>query len=370
VDELVRAVRRFVDEQVRPAAQRHDRDNTYPAELVEQMRAMGLFGLTIGERYGGLGLSLPAYVAIVEELGRGWASVPGLLNSHLTVAALVERHGTERQRQATLPAMASGDQRGALLLTEPDAGSDLRAITTSVEMKDGRRTLSGRKTMITNGRKARLYALLAREGEALGVYLVDAQRPGITVGRDLLKLGFRGVETVEIFLDQVPIEAGDLVGPSGSGLAQVLDVLELGRLAIAASSVGLASAAYDDALAYARQRHAFGKPITDFQAVQFHLVEMHTRIEASRALTFKAAAARARGRADLETAVAKYHASETALFAATTAMRILGGYGYLTDYPIERYFRDAPVFIVGEGTNDVLKTVIARRLLEGADRVE
>jgi alkylation response protein AidB-like acyl-CoA dehydrogenase len=370
VNDLVRAVRRFVDEQVKPSAQRHDRDDSYPAELVEGMRAMGLFGLTIGEDYGGLGLALPLYVAIVEELGRGWASVPGLLNSHLTVAALLERHGSDGQRRALLPAMASGDRRGALLLTEPDAGSDLRAISTAISLLGGRRTLSGRKTMITNGRESQIYAVLARQDERLEVHIIDAVRPGITVGRNLPKLGFRGIETVEVFFDQVPVEDDDRVGPPGNGLSQVLDVLELGRLAIAASSVGLAVAAYDDALAYARQRQAFGKPITDFQAIQFHLVEMHTRIQASRALTRNAADARARGRADLETAVAKYHASETALFAATTAMRVMGGYGYMADYSVERYFRDAPVFIVGEGTNDVLKTVIARRLLEGAGGVE
>jgi alkylation response protein AidB-like acyl-CoA dehydrogenase len=370
VNDLVDAVRRFADQHVRPAAQRHDREDSYPTELVERMRAMGLFGLTIGEEYGGLGLPLPIYVAIVEELGRGWASVPGLLNSHLTVAALLQGHGSESQRRALLPLMASGERRGALLLTEPDAGSDLRAITSAVSEQDGRRTLSGRKTMITNGRESQLYAVLVRSGERLEVYVIDAARPGISVGRNLPKLGFRGIETVEIFFDQVPISDDDRVGTAGSGLAQVLDVLELGRLAIAASSVGLGVAAYDDALAYARQRRAFGKPIADFQAIQFHLVEMHTRIEAARALTLKAAQARARGRADLETAVAKYHASETALFAATTAMRILGGYGYLADYSVERYFRDAPVFIVGEGTNDVLKTLIARRLLEGAGGVE
>lgn len=365
MDELVEAVRRFVDEYVKPAARRHDRDDSYPAELVERMRSIGLFGLTIPQAYGGLGLSLPAYVAIVEELGRGWASVPGLLNSHLTVASLLERSGTETQKGRFLPAMARGELRAALLLTEPDAGSDLRAISTRVEVRDGRRTLSGQKTMITNGREARLYAVLARQGEDLNVYLLQTERPGITVGRDLDKLGFRGIETVEIFLDQVPIDDGDLVGPPGSGLALVLDALELGRLAIAASSVGLAVAAYGEALSYARERHAFGKPIAEFQAVQFHLVDMHTRIVASRALTIRAAEARERGRADLETAVAKYHASETALYAATTAMRVLGGYGYLKEYPVERYFRDAPVFIVGEGTNEVLKTVIARRLLEG-----
>ncbi len=371
MDELVEAVRRFVEEQVKPAARRHDRDDSYPAGLVERMRSMGLFGLTIPQPYGGLGLSLSAYVAIVEELGRGWASVPGLLNSHLTVASLLERHGTDGQKEQFLPAMARGDLRAALLLTEPDAGSDLRAIKTRLEVRDGRLTLSGQKTMITNGREARLYAVLARHGEDLDVCLLGTGRPGITVGRDLEKLGFRGVETVEIFLEQVPVDEADLVGPRGSGLANILDALELGRLAIAASSVGLAVAAYEEALRYARERHAFGKPIADFQAVQFHLVEMHTRIVASRALTIRAAEARERGRADLETAVAKYHASETALFAATTAMRVLGGYGYLKDCAVERYFRDAPVFIVGEGTNEVLKTVIARRLLEGGgERVE
>ncbi|HEX9548026.1 MAG TPA: acyl-CoA dehydrogenase family protein [Acidimicrobiales bacterium] len=371
MDELVEAVRRFVDQDVKPAARRHDRDDSYPAELVEQMRSMGLFGLTIPDPYGGLGLSLTAYVAIVEELGRGWASVPGLLNSHLTVASLLDQHGTEDQKHHFLPAMARGEVRAALLLTEPDAGSDLRAITTRVEIRDGGATLSGRKTMITNGREARLYAVLARQGDDLAVYLLETGRPGITVGPDLEKLGFRGVETVEIFLDQVPIQNGDRVGGRGSGLGLVLDALELGRLSIAASAVGLAVAAYEDALHYARERHAFGKPITDFQAIQFHLVDMHTRIAASRALTVSAARARERGRADLETAVAKYHASETALFAATTAMRVLGGYGYLKEYSVERYFRDAPVFIVGEGTNEVLKTVIARRLLEGGgQRVE
>ena len=360
MDELLAAVARFVHAEVRPAAAAHDRDDSYPHELVQQMQTMGLFGLTIDERYGGLGLSPVAYAQIVEELASGWASVPGLLNSHLVVAYLISAHGSDAQREHWLPLMATGAVRGALLLTEPHAGSDLKAIRSLVAGLK----LSGQKTMITNGRHASLYAVLARRDDAIDLYLLPTERPGIAVGREIEKMGFRGLEMVEVFFEQVPIEEQDLLGQRGHGISTVLDALELGRIAIAASAVGVARAAFDEALTYARCRVAFGRPIAQLQAVQLHLSEMYTRISAARALVYEAANAKQRGRADLESGVAKYYASETALFVATTAMRVLGGYGYLKEYPIERYFRDAPIFIVGEGTNEVLRTEIARRLVD------
>jgi alkylation response protein AidB-like acyl-CoA dehydrogenase len=366
MDELVATVARFAQEVVRPAAVRHDADNSYPHEVVRGMRELGLFGLTIPEAYGGSGIGLDLYVRVVAELAKAWASAPGLLNSHLTVAYLVERYGSKGQKHGYLPRMATGEIRGALLLTEPDAGSDLRAIRTTVYEESHGRVLSGQKTLITNGREAGLYAVLARSGDRLDVYLVPRERPGVSVGRDIEKLGFRGVETVEVFFDSVPVAVEDRVGEEGAGLRAILDALELGRLAIAASAVGVGQAALSEAIAYARRRTAFGRPIAEHQAIQTHLAEMHTRLAAAEALTQRAAAAKAVGRADLETAVAKYAASEACLFATLTAMRVFGGYGYLKEYPIERYFRDAPVFVVGEGTNEVLKSVIAQRLLEAS----
>lgn len=356
-EELVELTRKFVKDKVIEKAVEHDAADSYPTEIVEGMKELGFFGLTIPEEYGGLGLDKLTYVKITEELAKGWASVPGLLNSHLIVATLIEKFGTEAHKKY-LPELASGDRRGAILLTEPSAGSDLKSI--HCHISNGK--LNGQKTMITNGREAGLYAVLAKEAEQTSIYLIETDRAGISVGSNMHKLGFKGVETVDVYFEDVIVSEADILGVAGKGISVFLSVLEFGRLSIATSALGVAQASYEYALAYAKERKAYGRPIANLQLVQGHLAKMYAQLTATRALIYDCATS-TEG-LDLKTSVAKYYASEMAVEVTQTSLRILGGYGYFKEYPVERYIRDAMMYLVGEGANDALLASIAKRLLK------
>jgi alkylation response protein AidB-like acyl-CoA dehydrogenase len=366
--EIIETVRRFVAREVAPVAAGYERTDRFPAEIVEQMRSLGLFGVTIPEAYGGLGLDLLTYIGIIEELAYGWMSLTGIVNTHTMVATLLLQHGDDEQKQRWLPSMASGERRGALSLSEPDAGSDTRNISCRAQRDGDEYVLNGTKAWVTNGERAALVALAARTDEGISAFVVEKE-PGrvfenITVGKHVGKLGYKGVETVEMAYADHRIPAANLIGAPGRGLQQILGVLEVGRINIAARAVGVGRAAFDAALAYARQRTTFGKPIAEHQAIQLKLADMATRLEAARLLTRNAAERKAAGlRCDVEAGMAKLFASETALELATEAMRIHGGVGYTTDFPVERYYRDAPLMVIGEGTNEIQRLVIARGLL-------
>ncbi|MFS8482258.1 MAG: acyl-CoA dehydrogenase family protein [Acidimicrobiia bacterium] len=369
--EIVETVRRFVARDVLPVASRLEHEDRFPAEIVEQMRSLGLFGVTIPREYGGLGLDLLTYVGVVEELAYGWMSLSGIVNTHTMVATLIVQHGTEEQKRRWLPQLASGERRGALSLSEPDAGSDTRNISCRAVRDGDEYVLNGTKAWVTNGERAGLVALAARTEEGISAFVVEKEpgptHGGITVSRQVDKLGYKGVETVEMTYTDHRIPAANLVGEPGRGLAQILGVLEVGRINIAARAVGVARAAFDAALDYAQQRSTFGKPIAEHQAIQLKLADMATRLEAARLLTRNAAERKQAGeRCDVEAGMAKLFASEAALDIATEAMRIHGGVGYTTDLPVERYYRDAPLMVIGEGTNEIQRLVIARGLLARA----
>ncbi len=369
-EQIVAAVREFVERDVVPVASELEHADEYPAELVAAMAELGLFGMTMHERYGGLGIDLVTYAEVNIELSRGWMSLSGILNSHLVAAWMIEAFGTEEQRERLLPAMAGGEPRAAMALTEPHAGSDLRAIRTRAEREGDEYLVSGEKLWITNGLRAGLVLLLARTEPGISVLVVEKEQgrhelPGLSIA-PLEKLGYKGLESVSLSFDGYRVPAASLLGEEeGQGLSQFLAGMELGRINIAARGVGIATAAFEAAIRYAQERESFGKPIAEHQAVQLLLARMATRIEAARLLTLEAAGRKDAGeRADLEAGMAKYFASEVAAEAALDAMRVLGGYGYSPEFPVERLYRDAPLLIVGEGTNEVQQLVIARRLLE------
>jgi alkylation response protein AidB-like acyl-CoA dehydrogenase len=369
--EIVDTVHRFVAKEVIPVASALEREDEFPAEIVEQMRELGLFGVTIPESYGGLGLDLLTYIGVIEELAYGWMSLTGIINTHTMAATLIMQHGNEEQKQRWLPTMATGERRGALSLSEPDAGSDTRNISCRAQRDGDEYLLNGTKAWVTNGERAAVVALAARTDEGISAFIVEkepgTQFEGISVSRHVGKLGYRGVETVEMAYTDHRIPATNLIGEAGRGLPQILAVLELGRINIAARACGVARAAFDAALAYAQQRTTFGKPIAEHQAIQLKLADMATNLEAARLLTRNAAERKMAGlRCDVEAGMAKLFASETALANATEAMRIHGGIGYTTDLPVERYYRDAPLMVIGEGTNEIQRLVIARGLLARA----
>jgi alkylation response protein AidB-like acyl-CoA dehydrogenase len=371
-EEVVSTVRRFVEREVLPAASELEHRDEYPHALVDRMKELGLFGATIPQEYGGLGLDVTTYAMVVEELCRGWMSLSGVLNTHLLLAYMLRVHGTEDQKQRYLPPMARGDHRGALCLTEPHAGSDVQRIRTTAVRQGDMYILNGSKMFITNARYGTLYAIAAKTDKNAdppyrGISMfVGEKGPGVTVGRDLEKLGYKGVETCEVNFEDYAVPAANLIGgKEGQGFAQVMSGLEVGRVNIAARAVGVSRAAFEQAIKYAQQREAFGKPICEHQAIQLKLADMATKIEAARLLTYQAAEKKDRGeRCDLEAGMAKLFASEICLEVSTEAMRILGGYGYVNEFPVERYFRDAPLMIIGEGTNEIQRLVIARQLLQ------
>lgn len=369
--EIIETVRRFVAREVMPVAPDLEREDAFPAEIVDGMRRLGLFGVTIPEAYGGLGLDLLTYIGVIEELAYGWMSLTGIVNTHTMAVTLLLQHGDDEQKQRWLPSMATGERRGALSLSEPDAGSDTRNISCRAQRDGEEYVLNGTKAWVTNGERASLVALAARTDEGISAFIVEKAPgqsfEGISVGKHVGKLGYKGVETVEMAYADHRIPAANLIGEPGKGLPQILGVLEVGRINIAARAVGVARAAFDAALAYAQQRHTFGKPIGQHQAIQLKLADMATRLEAAQLLTRNAAERKAAGlRCDVEAGMAKLFASETALELATEAMRIHGGVGYTTELPVERYYRDAPLMIIGEGTNEIQRLVIARGLLARA----
>ena len=369
--EIVDTVRKFVQRDVIPVASELEHTDTYPEQIVKQMKELGLFGITIPEEYGGLGLDLLTYIGVIEELAYGWMSLTGIVNTHTMAATLIMAHGTADQKRRWLPAMASGERRGCLSLSEPDAGSDTRSLSCKATRDGDEYVLNGTKAWVTNGERAGIVALAARSEEGISAFIVEKEPgpryQGISVSKNVSKLGYRGVETVEMAYVDHRIPAANLIGEAGRGLPQILGVLEVGRINIAARAVGVARAAFDAALAYSLQRETMGKVIGEHQAIQLKLADMATRLEAARLLTKNAAERRTQGlRCDVEAGMAKLFASETALELSTEAMRIHGGVGYTTEFPVERLYRDAPLMIIGEGTNEIQRLVIARGLLARA----
>ena len=371
--QIVSLVRDFVRRDVAPVAAQYDRDDIYPAELVDTMREMGLFGITIPEEYGGLGLDHATLAVIFEELSRGWMSVSGVIGTHHLMAAIIADHGTAEQKERLLPRMARGEVRGGLGLTEPEAGSDVQNISTTA-VRDGEEyVLNGSKMFITNAENGNAFAVLAKtDTEAdppyrgMSCFIVEKPNPGLTVGRHIDKLGYRGVDTAELQFEDCRVGEENLVGGvEGRGFGQVMSGLESGRINVAARAVGVAEAAFRAAVSYAHRRRTFGSPIAQHQAIQVMLADMGTKIEAARLLTMNAARLKDEGkRVDLEAGMAKLFASEMCGQVTLDAMRIHGGYGYTKELPVERYYRDAPLMIIGEGTNEMQKLIIARRLLE------
>ncbi|MFF8897083.1 acyl-CoA dehydrogenase family protein [Streptomyces lydicus] len=369
---IVRTVQDFVDEDVKPVVRELEHSNTYPEALIEQMQRLGIFGLAVPEEHGGTPVSVPCYVLITEELARGWMSLAGAMGGHTVVAKLLLEFGTEEQQQRYLPKMATGEVRATMALTEPSGGSDLQALRT-LARKDGTGgyLVNGSKTWITNSRRSGLIALLCKTDphaepahKGISILLVE-HGPGLTVSRDLPKLGYKGVESCEVSFDdyRAPGEAL-LGGVEGEGFAQMMKGLETGRLQVAARALGVGRAALEDSLAYARERESFGKPIWQHQSVGNYLADMATSLTAARQLTlFAAREAEAGRRVDMEAGMAKLFASETAMQIALNAVRIHGGYGYSTEFDVERYFRDAPLMLVGEGTNEIQRNVITRQLV-------
>ncbi|MCQ8192286.1 acyl-CoA dehydrogenase family protein [Streptomyces rugosispiralis] len=369
---IVTTVRDFVDHDVKPVVRELEHANTYPEALIERMKRLGVFGLAIPEEYGGTPVSTPCYVLITEELARGWMSLAGAMGGHTVVSTLLLRFGTEEQRRRYLPKMATGEIRATMALTEPGGGSDLQAMRTVARKDSGGYVVDGAKTWITNSRRSRLIALLCKTDpdatpahRGMSILLVE-HGPGLTVSRDLPKLGYKGVESCELSFDgyRAPADAV-LGGVEGEGFAQMMKGLETGRLQVAARALGVGRAALEDALAYAQERESFGKPIWRHQSIGNYLADMATSLTAARQLTLYAAReADAGRRVDMEAGMAKLFASETAMEIALNAVRIHGGYGYSTEFDVERYFRDAPLMIVGEGTNEIQRNVIAAQLVK------
>ena len=372
-------LREFADKEIVPVASEWERTGRYPAEIVRRLQELGLFGLNVPEEYGGLGADRVSYALAFEEIARAWLGAAGLFGPHSVACWLIARNGTHQQKERYLPKMATGELRSGIALTEPGAGTDLQGITTTATKDGDHYVVSGTKTWITNARVAGVLPVLVKTAkdtskahQGMSVLLIDTGSPGFTVGRDLPKLGYKGPETCELVLDQVRVPADCLLGgEEGHGLQQILNGLEIGRINIAARAVGVAQAAYEAALGYARDRRAFGQPISDFQAIQLKIADMATEIQAARLLTYWAAAKSdaGGGRVDMEAGMAKMYASEVAIKCALESMRIHGAYGYSAEFVVERLYRDAPLMAIGEGTNDIQRLVIARSLVSGSGRL-
>ena len=368
---IVELVREFVDRDVKPVVAELEHANTYPAQLIGQMKQLGIFGLAIPGPWGEAHVSTPCYALVTEELARGWMSLAGAMGGHTVVAKLLLHYGTPEQQQRYLPRMATGQIRAAMALTEPGGGSDLQAMRTIARRDGDCYVISGTKTWISNARHSQLVALLCKTDPAAqpphsGISIILAEPgPGFVVSRDLPKLGYKGVESCEISLEEFRAPATALLGSrEGEGFAQMMRGLETGRIQVAARALGVARAALEDALRYAQERESFGKPIWQHQSVGNYLADMVTKLTAARQLVLHAARRLDAGqRADMEAGMAKLFASEAAMQITLDAMRIHGGYGYSTEFDIERYFRDAPLMIVGEGTNEIQRNVIVRQLV-------
>ena len=375
--QIVNLVREFVRRDVAPVAQELDRDDRVPHDLIDQMKEMGLFGITVPEEYGGLGLDYTTFATIFEELSKGFMSLSGAIGTHHILTYVLVHYGTGEQKERFLPDLASGRKRGGLALTEPGGGSDVANLATSAT-KDGEEyVINGAKMFITNARYGDSFCLLARTDRdaqpnhrGISCFVVEKgdpgfENPGFKVGRDLDKMGYRGLDTCELVFEDCRIPAENLVGEQeGRGFGQVMSGLETGRINVAARAVGVAQAAFEAAIRYSQQRETFGVPISQHQAIQLKLADMATKVQAARLLTYDAAAKKDRGdRVDLESGMAKLFASEVCGEVAMEAVRIHGGYGYIKDSPVERYYRDAPLMIIGEGTNEIMRLLIAKQLL-------
>jgi alkylation response protein AidB-like acyl-CoA dehydrogenase len=370
--EIVALVRDWIDRDVRGNVQELEHANTYPEKWIEQMKELGIYGLAIPEPYGDVAVSMPCYVEITAELARGWMSLAGAMGGHTVVAKLILQFGTEEQKQHYLPRMATGELRATMALTEPGGGSDLQAMKTSAKKVGDEYVVNGSKTWISNARRSGLIALLCKTDptaqprhKGVSILLVE-HGPGLVVSRDLPKLGYKGVETCELAFDDFRTPVSSLLGETeGEGFAQMMRGLETGRIQVASRALGVGQAAFDDALAYAQQRESMGKPIWQHQAVGHRLADMATKLTAARQLVLHAADKYDAGeRCDMEAGMAKLYASEIGMELALDAVRIHGGYGYSTEYDVERYFRDAPLMIVGEGTNEIQRNVIAGQLVK------
>ena len=368
---ILDAIERWLERDVVPHVRKLEHEDVWPARMVEQMREIGLFGATISPQYGGLGLSAELYARIVARISEVWMSLTGIFNSHLMMALLVERYGSEALKREYLPRFASGELRGGLALTEPNAGTDLQAIRTRARKDGGHYVVSGTKTWISNGIQGGCFAVLVKTDPAAeprhrGMTMLLCEKgAGFSASRKLDKLGYKGIDSAELVFDDYRVPGKNRIGEEGRGLQQALGGLELGRINVAARGVGVAAAALAEALRYSQQRHTFGKPICEHQAIQLKLGEMATRVEAARLLVRNAAQIYDRGeRCDLEAGMAKYFASEAAFENAHEALRIHGGYGYSTEFAVERLYRDAPLLCIGEGTNELQRIIIAKQLVE------
>ncbi len=370
--QILDAIDVWVEREVRPIARKFDQADEYPHELVEQMKELGLFGATISQQYGGLGLSASCYAQVVTRISSAWMAPTGIFNSHLIMAQCVERNGTEAQKQTFLPRFATGELRGGLGLTEPDAGTDLQSIRTLARRDGDGYVIDGTKTWITNGVYGTCFAVLTKtnpeaEPRHRGMSMFICEKgEGFTVGRKIRKLGYRSIDSAELIFAGHRVGADRLIGGvEGQGFKNAVGGLELGRINVAARGVGLARAALNDALRYSQERRTFGKPICQHQAIQMKLADMATRVEAARLLVEQAARKYDTGeRCDLEAGMAKLFASEAAVENSLEALRVFGGYSYSTDFDVERYYRDAPLMCIGEGTNEMQRVIIARQLVE------
>ena len=368
---LIETVRRFVDREVKPTVQEVEHANEYPEKWIDQMKQIGIYGLAIPEEYGGSPVSMPCYAQVTQELSRGWMSLAGAMGGHTVVAKLISLFGTEEQKVKYLPRMATGEIRATMALTEPGGGSDLQAMTTNAKSDGTDLVVNGAKTWITNARRSDVIALLCKTDPSAsprhaGISIVLVEHgEGLTVSRDLPKLGYKGVESCELSFDNYRIsESAILGGTPGKGFGQMMKGLETGRIQVACRALGVATAALEDSLAYAQQRESFGQPIWKHQSIGNYLADMATKLTAARQLTWHAAQMYDSGeRCDMEAGMAKLYASEVAMEIALSAVRIHGGYGYSTEYDVERYFRDAPLMIVGEGTNEIQRNVIVSQLV-------
>ncbi|MCH2310367.1 MAG: acyl-CoA dehydrogenase family protein [SAR202 cluster bacterium] len=372
-NQIVNVVKDFIKKDVDPIASTYEQEDIYPHELIPTMKELGLFGITIPEEYGGMGLDFTTFAKIFEEISKGWMSLSGIIGTHHILSHVISTYGTEEQKNRILPKMATGEIRGALALTEPEAGSDTQNIST-VATKDGEEyVINGRKMYISNGEHGNAFALMAKtdpdaspKHRGISCFIFEKPTEGFKVGQHLDKLGYRGIDTCELIFDNCRVPADNLIGGiEGNGFGQDINGLETGRINVAARAVGVAQAALDAAISYSQQRKTFGQPIAQHQAIQLKLADMATKVHAARLMVYDAAAKKDSGlRNDMEASMAKLFASEICGEVAMEAMRVHGGAGYIKDLPVERYYRDAPLMIIGEGTNEIMKLLIARRILE------
>ena len=368
--QILEAIDRWLVREVEPHVMKFEHDDVWPAQMVEQMKELGLFGATISPEYGGLGLSAELYGRIVTRISGVWMSLTGIFNSHLMMALLTERYGSEALKNKYLPKFASGEIRGGLALTEPNAGTDLQAIRTRAVKTGNDYVLNGTKTWISNGIQGSCFAVLVKTNpeaeprhKGMTMFLCE-KGPGFTASKKLEKIGYKGIDSAELVFDDYKISADNLIGEEGRGFHQAVGGLELGRINVASRGVGIAAAALSEAVKYSQQRHTFGKPICEHQAIQLKIGEMATRVEAARLLVKNAAQIYDRGeRCDMEAGMAKYFATEAAFENAHEAMRIHGGYGYSKEFPVERLYRDAPLLCIGEGTNEMQRMIIAKQVI-------